>query len=65
MIVFLSCQMIVLILAVAGAMGFNAAARAEERLLCGFEIEEMKPEDGRGTFWKVGKVWEGGTPAPG
>ncbi len=37
-----------------------AAAGEKEKLLVGYEVAEMKPKDGRGTFWKVGKVWTGG-----
>lgn len=48
-----------------------APARAQgpsgdsEKLLVGYEIDEMKPADGRGTFYKVGKVWPGGGVQPG
>jgi hypothetical protein len=48
----------------AGLLGAGATCPAGEnggeKLLKGFEVSEMKPKDGRGTFYKVGKVWNKG-----
>ncbi len=38
----------------------SAGENGKEKLLKGFEVKEMKPRDGRGTYWKVGKVWNKG-----
>jgi len=51
------------LLAALGVPAGSARGQAtadREKPLVGFEIAEMKPKDGGGAFFKIGKVWPGG-----
>jgi hypothetical protein len=39
----------------------TSLAGESEKQLKSFELAEMRPKDGRGAFYKVGKVWDGGS----
>ncbi|MHC4917772.1 MAG: sialidase family protein, partial [Planctomycetota bacterium] len=47
-------------LAPAGTGAARGGEAGKEKLLVGFEIAVMKPKDGRGSFYKIGKVWDKG-----
>jgi len=42
-----------------------AAGGEAEKLLVGFEIDEMKPRNSGGATWAVGQAWNAGEPKPG